>query len=457
MRHPPHGARGTGGGPRPTPRQPTSRQPTRRQLLRGGGAAAALAFAPGCARAGSGPRTTGWQAIPPYSLQAPDPKRAGYLKRKLAAYRDSHRYGIEPLVTSNDSSAAMAKLLLQASQGRAPDIAQVDSYIFGRIAPYAQPIRHHLERLGLDLSDWFPTMRREMEPRASDVRGLQFTSDLRVLYYRRDLVRTPPSDWDEMIAMAGPLARRGHSLLFPAGRSEGAVTTTLWPAYWSQGAELFDGDGEPAFGSGRNYTAMLSCLKAVERAAAGGAAPRRVAAFDLEDDENADVAAGRAAMFLGGSWQAAVLDGLIKDGGESGGGGFFRRWGVAPMPTLGGDHHVSATGGWMWAAFTDDEEKIAAGLDWVDSAYVGDGGMARWCSLGGYLPPRQSIYGHEAYEQDPFTPIFREHIARYGRARPSDRKYQDVSHTLQIALSSVASGTTGATEALDQALDRLVG
>ncbi|OEU92173.1 hypothetical protein DB35_05525 [Streptomyces abyssalis] len=438
MRHPPS---------RPAP----SGGLTRRHLLHAGGAAAALTLAPGCASSGSGPRSAGWQAIPPYSLQAPDPKRAAYLKRRLAAHRKRSPYGIEPLVSSNDTSAAMAKLLLQASQGRAPDIAQVDSYIFGRIAPYAQPVQRHMKRLGLRLEDWFPTMRREMERRPGDVRGLQFTSDLRVLYYRRDLVRTPPSDWDEMIDMARPLARRGYSVLFPAGRSEGAVTTTLWPAYWSQGAELFGSDGEPAFATGKGYEAMRSCLRSVERAVGAGVVPRRVAGFDQEDDENPDIVAGRVAMFLGGSWQAAALDGLMKDQD------FFRRWGVAPMPAMGGGRHVSATGGWLWAAFTDDEEKIAAGLDWVGSAYVGDRGMAEWCSLGGYLPPRQSIYGDDAYEQDPFTPVFREHIVRYGRARPSDRKYQDVSHTLQIALSGVASGTAGATEALDQALDRLVG
>lgn len=424
---------------------------SRRHLLRTGGAAAALALTPACASSGSGPRSAGWQAIPPYSLQAPDPKRAAYLERELAAHRKRSAYGIQPLVSSNDTSAAMAKLLLQASQGRAPDIAQVDSYIFGRVARYAQPIGPHMERLGLKPADWFPSMRREMEPRTGDVRGLQFTSDLRVLYYRKDLVRTPPADWDEMTGMAKPLARRGYSVLYPAGRSEGAVTTTLWPAYWSRGAELFDRAGEPAFDSGKGYDAMLSCLQAVQRSVDAGVSPRRVAGYDQEDDENPDIVAGRVAMFLGGSWQAAALDGLMKD--EN----FFRRWGVAPMPTLGGGRHVSATGGWMWAAFTKDEKKIAAGLDWVHSAYVSDRGMATWCSLGGYLPPRQSIYERDEYKQDPFTPVFRDHIVRYGRARPSDRKYQDVSHTMQIALSSVASGTAGATEALDQALGRLVG
>jgi multiple sugar transport system substrate-binding protein len=434
-----------------TMRRPPPAALSRRSLLRAGGAAAALTAAPACTSSGSGPGTVSWQAIPPYSLQAPDPKRAAYLERRLAAYRRSSPLGVTPMVSSNDTSAAMAKLLLQASQGRAPDIAQVDSYIFGRVARYAQPIGPHLKRLGLKTADWFPAMRAEMEPRPGDVRGLQFTSDLRVLYYRRDLVKSPPADWEEMTAMAKSLTRRGYCVLYPAGRSEGAVTTTLWPAYWSRGTELFDAQGEPAFASGKGYDAMLACLRAVQRTVDQGVTPRRVAGYDQEDDENPDITAGRVAMFLGGSWQAAALDGLMKD--ED----FFRRWAVAPMPTLGGGRHATATGGWMWAAFTDDDKKATAGLDWVASAYVGGSGMATWCSLGGYLPPRQSVYGRDQYKQDPFAPVFRDHILRYGRARPADRKYQDVSHTMQIALSSVASGTASAAEALDQALGRLVG
>lgn len=422
--------------------------PSRRRFLQLGGGAAALGLTAGCAGGGDG-GAVDWQAIPSYSLQTSDPKRAAYLKRRLKSFRAQSGRGIRPLVSASDTTAAMAKLLLQASQDRAPEISQVDSYIFGRIAPYAQPLDAQLKRLGLRLDDWFPSMRGTMTSGGDGVRGLQFTSDVRVLYYRRDLVDTPPATWEEMIEQGARLARRGHSVLFPAGRSEGAVTTTLWPAYWAQGADLFDAAGQPAFASGKGYDAMHACLRAVQRAVEQGAAPRRIAGYALEDDANPDIVAGRVAMFLGGSWQAALLDSLMKDSD------FYRDWGIAPMPVISGEP-VSATGGWMWAAFTDDAATLRTGLDWVHSAYLSDAGMATWCTLGGYLPPRQSIYDHPDYERSPFTSVFRDHLARYGRARPGDRKYQDVSLTLQIALSSVASGTADATEALDQALDRLV-
>jgi multiple sugar transport system substrate-binding protein len=155
-------------------------------------------------------------------------------------------------------------------------------------------------------------------------------------------------------------------------------------------------------------------------------------------------------MFVGGSWQASALNNALpaKD--------FFDTWAVAPVPSISGERHVTTAGGWVWAAFSDNPYEVEAGIDWVIRAYVGDDGMAAWCTAGGYLPPRQSVYANPAYKQNPFTPTFRDHLARYSRTRPGARKYLDVSNSLQIALSSVASRAVGADQALDQALNRIV-
>jgi multiple sugar transport system substrate-binding protein len=420
---------------------------SRREVLRLAVLGGAAATVTGCAAAPSG---VTWQAIPSYSLQGTDPKRVDYLRSVLDAFQAESGVAIAPAVTSADTAAAMAKLLLQASQGRAPDVSQVDGYVFGRMAPYARPITSQVAAAGLDVDDWFPSLRPIMTGSGPDVRSLPFTTDVRVLYHRKDLVPTPPSTWDELIAVARPLAEQGHAVLFPGGRSEGAVATTLWPQYWAQGLELFDASGEPAFGSGPGYAAMRDALAVVERCVAEGVTPRRVATFGKEDDLNSDVVAGRVAMFIGGSWQAAALNNALPTGD------FFDTWAVAPIPSISGERHVTTAGGWVWAAFSDDPEEVDAGIDWVVRAYVGDDGMAAWCTAGGYLPPRQSVYSNPAYQQNPFTPVFRDHLAAYSRTRPGARKYLAVSNSLQIALSSVASGTTSAAEALDQALDRIV-
>lgn len=421
--------------------------PTRRDVLRLMGAGAAAGLMSACS-SGSDARTVSWQAIPSYSLQGTDPKRVGYLQQQRVAYESESGYRLDPQVTVTDTSAAMAKLLLQASQQRAPDISQVDGYVFGRTARYARPIDRQLAEAGLRLDDWFPSLRAVMTGGGDNVRGLQFTTDVRVLYYRKDLVPKPPATWDELVGMTKPLAARGQYMTFPAGRSEGAVNTTLWPQFWAQGAELFDAAGAPTFGSGKEYDAMRNALRIVRQLIDNGVSPDRVATFGSEDNQNSDVVAGRVAMFIGGNWQAAALNNLLPDKD------FFTRFGVAPIPSLSGEH-VTSAGGWVWGGFTDDDRKLDAGIDWVMRTFVSDAGMASWCSLGGYLPPRQSVYENPQYQKNAFTPIFREHLATYARGRPAARKYLEVSNSMQIALSSVASGAAEPDEALDDALNRL--
>lgn len=425
------------------------RTPTRRDVLRLMGAGAVATALPACSSREDADAFS-WQAIPPYSLQGTDPARVAYLKEQRSAFESASAFRISPDVTAADTAAAMAKLLLQASQGRAPDISQVDGYIFGRMSPFARSLTERMTSAGLRLDDWFPSLQKVMTGGGTDVRGLQFTTDVRVLYYRKDLVPRPPETWDELVAIAEPLAQDGARFTFPAGRSEGAVITTLWPQYWNQGVELFDDSGEPAFTSGKEYEAMREALRVVGRNVGSGISPRRVATFGTEDDQNADIVAGRVSMFLGGSWQAAALNSLLPEKD------FFTRFGVAPIPSVASEEHITSAGGWVWAGFTDDDAKLDSGIDWVTQTFVADEGMARWCSIGGYLPPRQSVYDHPAYETNPFTSDFREYLATSARGRPAERKYLEVSDSLQVALSGVASGSVEPDRALDDALARLV-
>lgn len=424
---------------------------TRRRVMQLLAAGAATAFVPACSSSsssGSGSKVVTWRAIPSYSLQGTDAKRVAYLTEQRTKFESSSGFKLDPQVAVADFTAAMAKLVQQASQGRAPDISQVDGYFFGLVANQAQPLTRQMQTAGLKLDDWFPSLQPYMTGGGDTVRSLQFTTDVRVLYYRKDLVPTPPKSWDELISIAKPLADKGH-FVFPAGRSEGAVSTTLWPQYWSQGGELFDQAGKPAFASGSGYDAMLNALGVVAKLISGGVAPARVATFGKDDDQNPDVAAGRVAMFLGGNWQAAVLNNLApkKD--------FFDTWGVAPIPTISGGGNKTTAGGWVWAGFTKDQKVLDAGIEWVTQAFVSDEGMANWCTLGGYLPPRQSVYDNAAYVQNPFTPTFRQHLKDYAKVRPAVAKYPTVSEAMQVALSSVAAGSSEPKKALDDALAKI--
>ena len=316
---------------------------SRREFLRLGGAGVAGALLLGSVGCGgdnkSGENAIRWQAIPAYSLQAPDENRVEYLQNAISSWEESSGYAIDPLVTSSDVTEAMALLLEQASQNRAPDIAMVDSYIFPRFYDFVQPIGDYLG--DISLSDYFPFAREVMTGEDGEVKGLQFTTDVRVMYYRTDLISTPPTSWAELLRTGQDLLSEELTpYLFPAGRDEATVTTSLFPYFWAQGGELTDADGTPVFGEGENREAMVNSLSFIEECVESGITPRRVTDYAKETDLNGDVASGRTAMFLGGNWQVNLLKEII--GAEQ----FVSQWEVAPVPSMeGGPNHTTTAGG----------------------------------------------------------------------------------------------------------------
>jgi multiple sugar transport system substrate-binding protein len=400
----------------------------------------------GCGGGGNqgGENAIGWQAIPSYSTeQNTDQARVEYLERAISNWEEGSEFTIDPLVSSSDITAANARLLEQASQGRAPDLAMVDSYLFPRFYDFVQPVGDYLGNISLD--DWFP-FARDLMTGGGDPRGMQFTTDVRVMFYRTDLIDDPPASWDEVLEVGRGLGEGIDAFLFPAGRDEATMTTTLLPFFWSQGGQLTDDEGNPVFGEGANREAMLNALGFIQECVRSGITPRRVTEYGLETDLDGDVASGNTAMFLGGNFQVGSLQEII--GEEE----FTSQWEVAPIPSMSGDDFASTAGGQMWGVFTEDQEKQRAGVDFLKAVFVGDEGMAQWCNVGGYLPPRQSVFDLPVYEGNKYTPTFREHLERYAMSRPAAESYQEISTALQVAVTQVVSGESDPQQALRTAV-----
>ena len=428
------------------------RRMSRREFLRLGGAGLAgaglLLGGAGCGGGeGSGENAIGWQAIPSYSPQAPDPKRVDYLNQSISGWEESYgEFAINPLISSSDVTVAMARLLKQANEDRAPDIAQVDSYVFPRFYEYVYPLDEYLEDSGVT-NDYFPFVESLILGDGGVIKGLQFTTDVRVLYHRKDLVPEPPASWDEVLEAGRDLKSEGLApYLFPAGRDEATVTTSLWPYFWAQGGELLDMDGNPVFGEGENREKMLGCLEFIRECVASGITPTRTTTYLQETDLNADINAGAVGMFLGGNWQVGILKEVT--GEEE----FTSTWGVAPIPSLDGGTHSTTAGGWIWGIFAGDEAKKRAAVDFLLYTFVGDRGMAGWCNAGGYLPPRQSVFDLSEYQGNEYTETFREHLDKYARNRPASEAYQNISTAMQVAVASVITEDASPEQALETAV-----
>jgi multiple sugar transport system substrate-binding protein len=385
-----------------------------------------------------------WQMQPTQSPKSSVPSVKEYYQTHIEAWVKAHPdVMLDVSFNSTDINASMTRMQEQAAAGRAPDVAMIDSFFLSRFYQYLQPLDRFYN--ADQVNDFVAFARKGMLGPDGKLKALWVNTDVRVLYYRKDLVATPPKTWDELIAQAADLSKRGLTgYLYPAGRGEGTVMENL-PMFWAQGGELVDAAGKPVFGEGANRAAMLKLLGFLKRTVDSGASPNRVVNYKFEADMYPELLRGNVAMFLGGSWMAKQLHDL----------GDKNEWSVAPIPLMTAGDPVTAAGGWTYTVFTPDAKKQDIIIDLINSLVAGPASMAASTAAIGNLPTRISVaQGDSAYIKDPYVREFLG-LLRYARARPGASVYPSISSELQVAISDVITGQQTPEAALDQAWHKL--
>ena len=384
------------------------------------------------------------QMQPTQSPKSAVPAVREYYQSHIEAWVKAHPdVMLDVSFNSSDINASMTRMQEQAVARRAPDVAMLDSFFLSRFYQYLQPLDRFY---GPDqVNDFVGFARNGMRGPDGKLKALWVNTDVRVLNYRKDLVTTPPKTWDELLALAAELSKRGLTgYLYPGGRGEGTVMEHL-PMFWAQGGELVDESGKPVFGTGKNRVAMLNVLNFLKRTIDSGASPNRVVNYRFEADMYPEILQGKVAMFLGGSWMVQQLHGL----------GDKNDWGIAPIPLMTSGDPVTAAGGWTYAVFTPDAKKQDLIIDLVNSLVAGPDAMAASTAALGNLPTRMSVArGDYAYVKTPMVQAYLD-LLRYGRARPGATIYPSISTELQVAISDVITGQQTPEAALDQAWHKL--
>ena len=381
--------------------------------------------------------------LPHYSLQSTNPVRRKYLEEAYGEWIRKHP-DVQVSFQIISGPAAMSKLLTQARSGTAPDVAQVDSFVLPRFYDYLQPLDQYFTSNEID--DLLPYCQKGMIHNGH-IKGLWFTTDTRVLYYRKDLIKEPPRTWDDVIRIGKEIKAKYPNMdpfLYPAGKNE-ATIICLMPMFWAQGGDLVDSTGKPVFNEGKNREYMLNLFRFLKKTVETGVTPGRVTTYMGEADQNQDVAAGTVAMFIGGNWQVKQIKDLLGTVG-------LKNWDVALIPQKSSEMASTGVGGWNWGIFTKDPKKQAVIVDLVNYVYFGSRGMFGWCSHAGYMPTRKSVYkDYTFYATDPWMQKFLAVMSKGGKPRPGYPIYPTISTELQVAISSVISGMASPEKALDTA------
>lgn len=396
-----------------------------------------------------------WQPNPSQSLEATSPARVDYLTKKMKAWIEEHpNVKIKPISTSNNSTDNMAKLQLKLAEGTAPDVAAVDSFMMPSVAEYAQPLNDAMAAKGISIDDYFPFMLSTMQPdgEGGDILSDWYTTDVRALYYRKDLISAPPATVDELISTAKKLQEDNPGmtgLIYVAGRNEGAVNNHLG-IYWSQGFPLLNDDNSIAFQDGEAKTAMLNFLSFFENTVKEGVTPQRVVEFDKESNMFGDLTTDKYGMFIASSSAVPQIKEIV--GADT----FEQKWGIAELPVIhAGDTASSSAGGWTNVVFATDKQKAELAADFVLSLYSDDAAAGEWCEIGGFLPTRRSVYDNTpAFAEDAYAKQFASYLDQ-AQSRPPVSEYTALSSELQVAIGEIVTGTSTAEKALENIIKKV--
>jgi multiple sugar transport system substrate-binding protein len=335
-----------------------------------------------------------------------------------------------------------AKLQLAAAAGRLPDVASIDSFWLPLLQQHVQPLDAYWP--ATDREDFLPFTVSTLSDAAGHVYGLWHETDCRVLFYRKDLVPTPPRTWAELLDVASRIARERNmsGYLYNGARWEATVFDHL-AMFWAQGGELVDAGGRPVFAQEPNRRAMLRVLEFLRDTIARGASPRSVLGINDYQQLTGAAVAGDAAMFLGGNWQLKDLQTGLSPAQ-------FANWDIAPIPQADANTRSTGTGGWVWVVFARDPARRKAAVEFIRDVEA-PAHAARISQATGHLPVRRSVYrDFPIFSQDTWYRRFGDMLVD-GHARPAALIYPEISQRLQLAIGSVVSGDKSPDAALDEA------
>ena len=424
-------------------------------VVRAAGLAVVVVVAYGCGGGGGlltldrigkedAPNTMTLQLNNSYTHQSSTPSWADGFERLFTKFAEDHPdWKLElKIVPDEQATQAQARLLEQARAGRAPDCANVDSFVIAQFIDQdaLQPLDQYFDQEEID--GFFPFVKDVVVGDDGKLYAYWWATDLRLLYRRTDLVPEAPRTWDELIQAAKEAEQKDPKVdgyLFNGGRWEGTVFDNL-AHFWSQGGELVDEQGKPIFNEGQNREYMLNTMEFLKEAVDSGASPKRVATISDYSEFESAAQAQTVAMFQGGDFQYPTLEETLPP--EE-----FKKYEVSPIPAMREGQEATGTGGWTMGAFSDDPEKVEMCAEFTKDVFVGEGN-----EVTGQLPTNPELFDTLDKFQDPIYDTFREGL-KSGEARPGVPVYPEISNQLQIAIGTVLTGEATPEEALDNAAE----
>ncbi|WP_017381694.1 ABC transporter substrate-binding protein [Paenisporosarcina sp. TG-14] len=290
-------------------------------------------------------------------------------------------------------------------------------------AQYALELDRFIEADGIKMEDYFPGT-----VQSGNFNGRQYAmpkyTDAGLLFYRKDIVETPPATWDELFEMASELkGKEGTEFgyLMQANQYEGMITNAV-EFIASYGGEVVDENNEVVVNSPETIAGITKMVEFVN----SDFVPSNILSFQETETNNAWV--GGQAVFAR-NWPYMQSTSENKDGSEVAG-----NVGFAVLPA-GDDTNAATLGGWMSMINRYSENQEAA---WEFVKFMsGPEGQKISAVEGGRAPTIEALYEDEDVKGAAALFSNEEFVATLQNAvpRPVSPIYPLISDIMQVELS----------------------
>jgi multiple sugar transport system substrate-binding protein len=301
-----------------------------------------------------------------------------------------------------------------------------------------------------DLSDNFPESEQakflpapiEASTYEDGIYAVPWFTDAGLLYYRKDLIDTPPKTWDELKEMAQTASQEAgipNGFVFQGSNYEGGVCNAQ-EYILTHGGEILSNttSGEVVIDSPE----AAAGLETYHSMVADGVAPEAV--VNYSETESEPVFGDGEAVFLR-TWPGMY--------GDIAGGQVYKKLdieqvGIAPIPVASGNESFSTLGGWTMA--------INAATDMPDEAWAFAQFMTSEESLkfraveGSYIPTRKPLLEDpEVIEATPIIGLAKEILLDNATSRPVTQFYGDMSLEMAEQFNAALKGDVSPQQAVE--------
>ncbi|KIL50635.1 ABC transporter substrate-binding protein [Jeotgalibacillus soli] len=300
---------------------------------------------------------------------------------------------------------------------------------------YALELDRFIEEDGINMDDYFPGT-----VQSGNFNGRQYAmpmyTDAGLLFYRTDIVETPPKTWDELFEMAGSLQGEGGTefgYLMQANQYEGMVCNAV-EFIAAYGGGVVNENNEVIVNNPKTIAGIQKMIDFVN----SDFVPRNILSFQETETNNAWV--GGQAVFAR-NWPYMQSTSNDEAASEVAG-----NVGFSLLPS--GDAGNAATlGGWMLMINRYSEQQEAA---WEFVKFMsGPEGQKITAVEGGRAPTLEALYEDPEVQEAAALFANEEFVATLQNAvpRPVSPIYPQISNIMQVELSKALAGELTAEEA----------